>query len=36
MVSKTKGGLADKFDSELLTEFAKKHQLFEKIYLEPI
>ena len=34
MVNKAKGGMAYKFDPELLEEFEKTHHLFEKIVLE--
>jgi len=33
MIDKTKGGLANKFDPELLQEFEKSHQMFERLYL---
>jgi hypothetical protein len=35
MIDKTKGGLANKFDPELLNGLEKNHQMFEQIYFEP-
>lgn len=33
MIDKANGGLANKFDPELLQEFEKSHQMFERLYL---